>query len=271
MFDAAPKGMHPKDFIPEARAVVSFAMPILDPVMDAPARLGEIPSDMIPDNIRRYYYDLLYDIAGHQVHDFQLQVIGQMIGQFLMTQGCQAMTFPTSGMHPMREKVVEERKLWEGPSPFGYTNGPFSHRHAATRAGLGEFGLNNVVLTPQFGPRQRFNSVITDASLVADPLVAKPICLRDKCRLCQKACHMNAITLRSDPKVRDYRSVEKDDRTRIFIDTPAKTDPRLCGRRKDGREDWPIRSDCVRACPIPRARKHLPRRLQQIIARGTER
>ena len=42
-------------------------------------------------------------------------------------------------------------------------------RHAATRAGLGEFGYKNALLTPQFGPRQRINSVLTDAELAPDP------------------------------------------------------------------------------------------------------
>jgi epoxyqueuosine reductase QueG len=266
MYDTCIKGMHPKDFIPEALSVVSIAMPILDPVMDAPARLAEQKSDMIPDNIRYPYYEVLYHISGHHVQDVQLQIIGQMIGQFLMTQGYQAMIFPTSGMHPLKEGGVEERKLWEGPSPFGHTLGPFSHRHAATRAGLGEFGLNNLVLTPEFGPRQRFNSVITDAPLDADPLISKPICLRDKCGLCLKACHVpNCITFRDDPNVRDYRSVEKDDHSRIFIDTPTKTDPKLCGRRKEIEGQWPVRGDCVRACPIPRMRKHLPERLTGIV------
>jgi epoxyqueuosine reductase QueG len=267
MFDTAPKGMHPKDFIPEAQAVVSFAMPVMDPVVDAPARLAEDDSDMIPRNLRYPYYEKLYQISGHHIQDFQLRLIGQMIGQFLMSQGYQTMVFPTSGMHPLEEGGPKERELWEGPSPFNHTLGPFSHRHAATRAGLGEFGLCNLVLTPEFGPRQRFNSIITDAPLVADPLITKPICRRDKCRLCQKACIMDCITLRDDPNVRDYRSVEKDDRSRIFIDTPAKTDPKLCGRRREGKWDSPVRGDCVRVCPIPRPRKHLTKRLQQLIER----
>jgi epoxyqueuosine reductase QueG len=35
--DAPPKGSHPRDFVPEARSVISIAQPILNPVMDAPA------------------------------------------------------------------------------------------------------------------------------------------------------------------------------------------------------------------------------------------
>jgi epoxyqueuosine reductase QueG len=180
------------------------------------------------------------------------------------------MIFPTTGLHPKVDGATDI-EIWEGPSekfkhsPFRYTFGPFSHRHAATRAGLGEFGFNNIVLTTEFGPRQRFNSIITDAELVPDPLVTEPICLRDKCELCLKACIMQCITMRDDPDVVDYRSVREDDHSRIFIDTPAKTDPTLCRRRRVGKPHSPIRGDCVRVCPIPVLPKRLPTRLLRIV------
>jgi epoxyqueuosine reductase len=54
--------------------------------------------------------------------------------------------------------------------------GIFSMRHAAVRAGLGEFGLNNVVVTPRYGPRVRFNALVTEAELEPTPLPAEQIC-----------------------------------------------------------------------------------------------
>jgi len=271
--DAVPQGHHPKDFLPEAKSVISIAMPILNPVMDAPAVLATKEFAMVPPHAKYPYFETLYDRVGHAVHDIMLEFIGQIVGQHLMAEGYDAMIFPTTGLHPRVEDMTEI-EIWEGPSrkwagkysPFRYTSGPFSHRHAATRAGLGEFGYNNLVLTRQFGPRQRFNSIITDAELTPDPLVTEPICLRDKCMLCQKACIMECITMRDDPSITDYRSVEKIDRDRIFIDTPAKTDPTLCRRRRDGRPDSPVRGDCVRVCPVPRVPKHLPDRLSKMIS-----
>ena len=197
-------------------------------------------------------------------------------------EGFETAIFPTSGMQPnmpsmggsASEGGLTDRQIWEGPSalwaerysPFRYTNGPISHRHVATRAGLGEFGYNNIVLTPQFGPRQRFNSIVTEAALVADPLMQEPICLRDACRLCLKACYMDAIKLRDDASVRDYRSVEQVDRTVIFIDTPSRSYPILCNQRRIRVPDPPVRGDCARICPIPRERPNLPERLQAIVA-----
>jgi epoxyqueuosine reductase QueG len=201
-----------------------------------------------------------------------LEFIGQWVGQHLLGQGYQAMIFPTTGLHPHVDDL-SDTEIWEGPprgaaktfSPFRYTFGPFSHRHAATRAGLGEFGYNNIVLTPQFGPRQRFNSVITDAELIPDPLIGEPICLRDQCGLCLQACIMACITMRDDPEVVDYRSIAEDDRSRIYIDTPAKTDPTLCRRRREGKPHSPIRGDCARVCPVPSLPRHLPDRLKRIV------
>jgi epoxyqueuosine reductase QueG len=267
LHDAAPKGSHPRDFLPEARSVISIAMPILDAVLDAPAVLADREMELIPAHAKYEYLELFYDRVGHFLHDVKLEFIGQAMGQFLLGEGHETMIFPTTGIHPHVEGMTDI-EIWEthpGHAPFQYTTGPFSHRHAATRAGLGEFGYNNLVLTREFGARQRFNSIITDAELAPDPLIAEPICLREGCRLCLKACIAQCITMRDDPGVRDYRSVEKDDRSRIFIDTPAKTDPTLCRRRRDGIPDSPVRGDCMRVCPLPREPRHLPKRLRAMM------
>lgn len=267
LYDAAPKGFHPRDFLPDARSVVSIAMPIMNPVLDAPAVLADREMEMIPAHAKYEYLELVYDRVGHFLHDVKLEFIAQAMGQLLMGEGYETMIFPTTGMHPHIEGMTD-LEIWEthpDHKEFHYTCGPFSHRHAATRAGLGEFGYNNLVLTKEYGARQRFNSIVTNAELSPDPLIAERICLRDDCRLCLKACIAQCITMRDDPEVRDYRSVEKDDRSRIFIDTPTKTDPRQCRRRRDGLPDSPVRGDCMRVCPVPREPRHLPKRLQAMM------
>lgn len=276
LYDAAPRGHHPRAFLPDARSVISIAQPILNPVLDAPAVLADTEMEMVPEHVQYPYLESLYNRVGHVVHDYMLEFIAQLVGQYLLTNGYQAMIFPTTGLHP-RVGDLTDIEIWEGApekgirdvSPFRYTFGPFSHRHAATRAGLGEFGYNNVVLTKQYGPRQRFNSILTDADLVSDPLLTDPICLRDKCRLCLKACIMKCITLRDDPRTTDYRSVEQDDHSRIFVDTPAKTDPTLCRRRREGNPHSPIRGDCIRVCPIPSTPSRMPKRLDQIVEQAS--
>ena len=260
--DAAPAGQHPRDFVPGARSVISLAMPILPAVLHAPAVLAETDSEVLPNDARRPYYDRVYNRVGHALHDVQLEVIGQLIGQLLLAQGYDAMIFPTTGVHP-RVGAKTKAEIW-ADAPLVYSSGPFSHRHAATRAGLGEFGYNNCVLTPEYGPRQRFNSVVTDAELVPDPLIEKPICLRDKCGLCLKVCVMDCIFLRTDKRYADYRSLETDDSGRIFIDTPARSIPLRCMARTDERPDYPVRGDCLRICPVPKRPDRLPKRLEEI-------
>jgi epoxyqueuosine reductase QueG len=67
--------------------------------------------------------------------------------------------------------------------------GDISQKHAAVAAGLGRFGLQSLVLTPQFGPRQRWGTVITDAPLKAGVPLAAELCLPEACgRACLTAC-----------------------------------------------------------------------------------
>jgi epoxyqueuosine reductase QueG len=69
----------------------------------------------------------------------------------------------------------------------------FSHRHAAVAAGLGELGLNGLLVSPEFGVRQRLASVITTAPLRPDPLYGgRALC--DGCGRCLKACPVKAFS-----------------------------------------------------------------------------
>jgi epoxyqueuosine reductase QueG len=272
--DTAPRGHDPRDFVPDALSVISFAQPLMNPTVDAPAALADVDIELVPPDIKYEYLERLYNVTAHRTQDYFLEFIGQLVGQYLLAQGYESMFFPTPGIHPRSPHGLTEKEIWQGPSkpwsdmysPYRYSPGPFSHRHAATRAGLGEFGYNNLVLTPQFGPRQRFNSVVTNAPLAADPLIDRPICLRDACQLCQKACIIQAISLRDDPKVQDYRRVDEVDKDVIFVDTPSHTDPVICNSRRDRIPDSPVRGDCYRICPVPKKRTHLPKRLQAIMA-----
>ncbi len=64
-------------------------------------------------------------------------------------------------------------------------------QHAAVAAGLGEIGLHGVFLSPRFGPRQRFQAILTDAPLAADPLCERSIC--GNCGVCVSVCPLQAL------------------------------------------------------------------------------
>ena len=66
-------------------------------------------------------------------------------------------------------------------------------RYAVTAAGLGEVGLGGFILTPEFGTRQRFAFILTDAELEGDPVRGKTLC--GDCGGCAAACPYGAIKL----------------------------------------------------------------------------
>ncbi len=72
-----------------------------------------------------------------------------------------------------------------------------SHIYMAVVAGLSEIGYNGISLTPEFGARNRFITVITDAVLEPDPLIP-PGTVCDKCMLCRKECPAQALNKEID-------------------------------------------------------------------------
>ena len=62
---------------------------------------------------------------------------------------------------------------------------------AAVRCGLGERGLSGMILTPQFGPMQRYCFVLTNAEIEPTPMHEGRLC--DGCRACVKACPGHAL------------------------------------------------------------------------------
>lgn len=71
--------------------------------------------------------------------------------------------------------------------------GELSHRHVAAEAGLGTIGVPTTIVTPQFGPRVYFNTILTDMALEPDPKLDFDPC-GDDCDACIRACPNHAIT-----------------------------------------------------------------------------
>ena len=64
----------------------------------------------------------------------------------------------------------------------------------AVKAGLGEYARNQMVITPEFGPRLRFSKIFTDLPLAHD--TPKPRGVREFCDICTKcaeACPVKAL------------------------------------------------------------------------------
>ncbi|MDR3231518.1 MAG: 4Fe-4S dicluster domain-containing protein [Synergistaceae bacterium] len=110
------------------------------------------------------------------------------IANFLNTLGCRAFYFPRDGYGDISVLVEKPEAA-------------FSHVLAGKYAGLGTIGFNHTLLTPEYGPRVRLVSVITDADLAPDRVVKKDLCIN--CGLCKKNCPVSAFTENPDAPIAD--------------------------------------------------------------------
>lgn len=96
------------------------------------------------------------------------------------------------------------------------------YRIMAQAAGLGETALNGLFLTPEYGPRQRFAMLVTDAGLESDEPFKAHIC--DDCGKCLEACPLKAL---SNEKSKQFG-------VQGFERKVAERDNELCKRCKNG-------------------------------------
>jgi len=238
-FKDAPKGHGPLNFLPEAKSVVVFGMRVSDSIVDYSDYHNHFTgkASWAKDTVSRqdwaqvvkYNY---YLQVGHYVQDELLLYLASKLAWKLEEDGYKTMPMATTATRGVSAMELRWAQAFY----------PWSQRHAAVMAGLGEFGYNNIVLTPEYGPRIRWNSIITEAEFEYSPLLSKKVCLRDNCRKCLEVCTAGAIQLR-----------EAVDTDQVFITTPAKTDFRLCtswDERGVGTSRCFFYGSCLRVCPI---------------------
>lgn len=233
-FEGAPPGHGPLDLLPRAKSVIVAGVRLPDPVVDWDEyhlKMTEMDTELgIRANMENFYVQM-----GHFVEDMMLNIIAVRLANHLeMEHGQRTLPTVNAQYTGLGSPVME--------APMGF----FSQRHAAVRAGLGEFGFSGLVINPQFGPRVRYVSAITEAELEPDPLLAEKVCLRGKCGgdkgpLCHQRCSLDALKLRPDI-----------DRDAVFIDVPVSLDRPRCIPMKDGHAGWGCTfiGTCLRECPV---------------------
>ncbi|MBM3608224.1 MAG: hypothetical protein FJX29_07200, partial [Alphaproteobacteria bacterium] len=84
--------------------------------------------------------------------------------------------------------------------PWRYRDDPSEHMttllslpHAAVEAGLGTLGLNQQLLTPEFGPRVILSAVLCSAEVEVDTRRQDGLCLGPQCGRCLSACPAHAV------------------------------------------------------------------------------
>lgn len=154
---------YPHTIWPWAKTVIVLAVQIY------PSMLETTPSVV---------YSELYNTTNRLLDE-----MSYLVANFLNREGFRAHFFP-------RDCYGDISVLVKKPEAA------FSHVIAGLYAGLGTIGMNHTLLTPEFGPRVRLVSVITDAELTPDKMLEKDVCI--KCQLCVKNCPVKAFTPRTD-------------------------------------------------------------------------
>ena len=165
-FQESPPGRHPTEILPGCKSVVVIGVRLLDGVVQANFRTFEEGREDLKG---------LYGTYGYT-----------MLPNFHLTYACYAVAQTIE-----RNTGAVATPLSTGPM----TNGTqISIRHCAVAAGLGEFGWMSIVLTPEFGPRNRFGVILTTAEIEPDPMYGGPkLCEPDKCTICTDCCPTDAI------------------------------------------------------------------------------
>lgn len=206
-YDAmVPEEFRPRFVFPGTETVIVIGIPIALPVLETTPSI--------------WYHEL------YKTVNTLLDTSGYRIATYLNGRGHPSVWVPRDGYGTV--SILKDK-----PVAF------FSHRHAAYFAGLGNFGVNNMLLTPGYGPRIRFASIFTTAELPAGKISGDDLCTR--CMRCVKGCPVQALD------GRDYPA--------------GLTDKGTCATRAEallGRFVSPC-GICIKVCPVGGDRKHFGR------------
>lgn len=157
-----PDLMSPKGILPTAKSVIVCGIHHTDSMIE----IGGEESPHIIDS-----YALQFHMNCH------LDYISFQMARFLEDSGYQAV--PITASNIWRYRAYKNLNSVFAPD--------MSHIYAAVAAGLAEMGYSGLALTPEYGPRNRFVSIITDAPLDSTPLLpGNTLC--DHCNMCVKYC-----------------------------------------------------------------------------------
>jgi epoxyqueuosine reductase QueG len=209
-----PEEFWPQSIYPETSSVIVIGLPVSLPIVETAPSI---------------YYMELYKTVNSMLDSKACE-----IANFLNENGHSSIYLPRDGYGDV--KILIEK-------PFAF----FSHKHAAFLAGLGSFGHNNVLLTPEFGPRVRFTSIFTSAKIQPDPITNTDLCIH--CLLCVKNCPVEAI-----PKTGQF---------------PPAMDKKGCAIRSAKLRDE-YRSPCgicIKVCPVGKDRELYGRKNMSIYSK----
>ena len=185
---------------------ISVGIRLLDTIVD------QIPNRSLRA-VRVSYRSHTYDVVNAR-----LDQISSLLAGRLQREGYRSMPVPAS------DRIDDQRIC-----------AMFSHKMAAHLAGLGWIGKSCLLITPQYGPRVRWTTVLTDFPFSRTGTPVDPLC--GNCEECVKACPTHAFTGRmfdrNEPR-------------------EARFDAKLCDqyfRDMEKQAPKPVCGMCVYICP----------------------
>lgn len=181
---------------------VSIAVRLSDPIID----------EVIQGPTMEYAYH-------HHVVNALLNEIALKTSKLIRFSGYKAFPVPVS--------QTTDRALLKAVIP---------HKTASTRAGLGWIGKNALLVTPEFGPRVRLVTVLSDYPFEFNSPVEESLC--DICNECADICPLRAI---------------KGASWRIGMDRDDLLDAEACSQKIEENRKFfnaPICGRCLSVCPV---------------------
>lgn len=190
-----PSHLMPWELLGEAKSVVVFFLPFSE--------------EIIESNQGGYYSSREWAIAYLETNAFLYDISLEML-KLLEMYGYKGVSIKPT--HNFDEKELISR---------------WSHRHVGFIAGMGTFGINNMLIT-EMGCGGRLNSFVTDAHLEPDQRPAHEFCLFKRnrsCSLCIERCPVGALKINGFDRFLCYKHCLEVD---IYFNDLPKTD--ICGK-----------------------------------------
>ena len=199
------------EYLRQFPRAISIGIRLLDGIVDGLLRHE--------DRATVFTYRALYNSVNSR-----LDHIALLLAKRIQDEGFSAFPIPAS-------QTIDSEKL----------RGVISHKLPASLAGLGWIGKSCLLITPEYGPRVRFATILTDAPLDAGSPIGERC---GDCRECVDTCPVRAFTgAKFDPS--EPRE--------------ARFNARLCreyGRKREEKLGEGLCGLCVYVCPYGRFGKH---------------
>jgi len=175
----SPTHLVPEDVLAGARTVIAFFLPF--------------PKSTTSTNLKERLASKEWAVCYVETNEL-IRLLSEHLQAFLQTLGHQAAAIPAT--HNWNEETLMS---------------DWSHRHVAYIAGLGNFGLNNMLITEK-GCSGRVGSLVTTLPVVPDGQRQEPACLYKydgSCQKCVRKCVNDALFEKSFDRFKCYEMLLK--------------------------------------------------------------